>query len=1228
MQMPFAGVVPQLRHLLLLGGSLVLAACGGQSDSVPAGEFTAPVVEFQLVFSDEFNGSELDQSKWNIVEGDGCPDLCGFGNNELQVYSADNIDVSGGTLKITALDNPPGSDAPFSSARINTKDKFEFRYGRVEFSARLPSGQGMWPALWMLHADESVYGPWPAGGEIDVMEAFNPGVAGNTATQSTTHYGLPGEPFNGTSSQNDNQVPLDAAFHEYAVEWERDQLRFFVDGVHFQTQTSDEWYAYFPADEDGFYDPLGAYKIGPRDAPFDQMFYLIMNLAVGGNPVGPPEGTQFPQTLEVDYVRVYQCANANADTGRGCGTGDRTVVPLEDNDGGPLEDVPTDNPYVERLDLFTDGPEALSLTTPDGTSTNQLFVTGFTGEGAQVINDPTFADPSDDTNTVWRVAISGGVANAYLASQDLSEDPILNTGFDFSGFRTPGVGADPFGEIAFDMEIVSIDPGATILIKLDSGFPNLGEYALPATALAAPGVRKTYSVKFEQFLQNPGFVDCCGGTGVDLANVVNPFVIEVVGGAAEVLLDNIYVTNACKVIGGCGADLKSRGVSDLVVFDDEVNTAVWNRGLVAADSGTGFADYTDGTNPANKVNFAIVAAEDAARGNVIEATFNDSDAFGVFFVGSNVGVDVSTYGGGALVFDLLVTDYGTNTTGMTVKLDCFFPCTSGDRNLGVVADGEWQTITLPLATLPSLDQTSLNTGIVIFPTAPQSGGITFQVDNVRFVADTGEQPPAFGNLPLTFDDPTLTYSTVDFAGTGTALGEDPTDATNTVAITTKGDGAETFAGTVMIDPVFPEAIPFTADEQRMSVRVRAPAAGIPVLLKVETADASAFAELQVSTTVANEWEVLTWDFATAGLDPNLAYERAIIFFDFGSIGDGSVYYWENVQLGAPAAEPEAPAGLTLPITFDANGVDYPLDVFGGAASQLVADPANGDLRVAQTVKTAGAETFAGTVIGGFGSSLAAPIPFAEGATSLNVRVLTPSAGTPVLLKLENADASSTTELLVNTTVGGAFETLTWNFADAPGFSLDVDYVRVVIFFDFGSVGDGATYLFDDVRFGAGGLSLPITFDASGVTYPLDVFGGAASQVVADPADGALRVAQSVKSAGAETFAGTVIGGFGSSLSTAIPFVDGATSMSVRVQAPAAGIPVLLKLENADASSTTELLVNTTTGGAFETLTWDFSTAAGFSLDVDYVRVVILFDFGSVGDGATYLFDDVQFGAGE
>ena len=137
------------------------------------------------------------------------------------------------------------------------------------------------------------------------------------------------------------------------------------------------------------------------------------------------------------------------------------------------------------------------------------------------------------------------------------------------------------------------------------------------------------------------------------------------------------------------------GLSSLRLNQASKHTLRFNT---AADSGSGFTNYTNGSDPANKVNFSVVAADDAARGNVIEATFNDSDAFGVFFVGSSVGVDVSTYGGGGLVFDLRVTDYGTNTTGMTVKLDCFFPCTSGDRNLGVVADGEWQTITLPLAT--------------------------------------------------------------------------------------------------------------------------------------------------------------------------------------------------------------------------------------------------------------------------------------------------------------------------------------------------------------------------------------------------------------------------------------------------------------------------------------------------------------------------------------------------
>jgi len=666
-------------YLAVLAG---LSACGGVSDEVPEGNFVPPPVEWRIAFSDEFDGDALNQAKWNIAVGDGCPDLCGWGNGELQSYSPDNIQVAGGVLTLQGRQEADGS---YTSARIDTKGKLNFRYGRVEISARLPEGQGIWPAIWMLPTDETVYGPWPRGGEIDIMEAFNPGVDGNNSVQSTTHYGLPTSPANGTSSRNDLGVSPSMGFHEYALEWERDNLRFFIDGVHYQTQKASQWYAYFPADEDGYYDEFGAFKQGPRDAPFDQLFHLVMNFAIGGDPVGNPDGTTvWPQDFEIDYVRVYECANANADTGRGCGVADASVVPLQDNDGGPLENVETAQPYLERLDLYVDGPESIELNVGGETSTNTLQVNGYTSDGASVISDPMAADPDDATNTVWHVAISGGPANVYLESQDLTDDPLLDTGFNFSGNRNVGPGGDPVGEIVFDMMVNSIDVGTDLYVKLDSGYPNLGQVLIPASQIAV-GAWKTYSIKFDMLLANP--LD--GGSGVDLANVLNPFVFEVQNGAADVFIDKIRVTNACKVVGACGADLKTKGLPDLVVFDDTVNTATWTAGIGASDSGTGYADYFVGTNPTDKVNWSIIASDESERGDVIEVTFNDSPAFGVWFVKSSVPVDTNTYNSGAVVFDLKVLDYGSNTTGMTFKVDCLYPCTSGDKAWGVVSDVVW-----------------------------------------------------------------------------------------------------------------------------------------------------------------------------------------------------------------------------------------------------------------------------------------------------------------------------------------------------------------------------------------------------------------------------------------------------------------------------------------------------------------------------------------------------------
>ncbi|MEJ2604808.1 MAG: family 16 glycosylhydrolase, partial [Gammaproteobacteria bacterium] len=858
-------------------GAFGIAGCGGTESSVPGGEYTPPVVEFQVVFEDEFEGTELDLSKWNIDEGDGCPDLCGWGNNEAQVYSADNITVGGGVLTIEGRQE---ADGTFTSGRINTKGKFDFQYGRVEVRARLPEGQGTWPGIWLLHSDPDVYGPWPASGEIDIVESFNLGVDGNTATRSAMHYGLPTPPFSGTSSVFDNDVSPAMDFRTYAVEWERDRVRFFVDGEHFQTQNSENWYAYFPADDvEGFYDPFGAFKEGPVDAPFDQLFHLIINFALGGNPVGDVDPNALPQVLEIDSVRVYECVNANPGTGRGCGTGSPDVIPLEDNDGNELADVETAQPFVEELDLYVDGPESISLEALGEVYTNNLSaITPFQSDTATVINDPLFEDPEDAGNTVWRVGVAGGVANVALTGEEFTDNPLLETGFDFSGGRRGGgPGTEPVGEIAFEMEIVSITPGTELVIRLDSGFPNAGDVILPDSVLAPVGERRTYSVKFDDFLANPAFVDL-GGTGADLANVVFPFVLEVRGGDAEVLIDNVRATNACKVVGGCGVELKNKGFPDLVVYDDAVNVDPWNRGIVASDEGTGFTDYTDG-NTANKVNWAEVASDDPERGQVVEVTFNDSNVSGVWFIASAGGVDTTEYAAGAVRFDIKVLDYG-NAPGMTFKIDCFVPCTSGDKALGKVGDGDWETVTFPVSQLVSsgLDLEAVNTGIVLFPTfGQQTGGITFRVDDVRWIAEAEVQLAQI-DLPVTFDEEGVDYSLENFGGAGTELVTDPTDPENTVASTTKGEGAETFAGTVIgTGAGFANPIPFEEGATTMSVRVYSPNPGVPVLLKVENEDPYiAAAEVLANTTVANEWETLTFDFSTVGINLAETYVRAII----------------------------------------------------------------------------------------------------------------------------------------------------------------------------------------------------------------------------------------------------------------------------------------------------------------------------------------------------------------
>jgi autotransporter-associated beta strand protein len=253
----------------------------------------APANYPYLSWQDEFDGTGVETARWAFDLGTGSQfGLTGWGNNELQYYTdrTQNATVSGGMLQITARSESYGGQS-YTSARLKTLGKFSQAGGRFVMRAALPTGQGLWPAFWMLPANDA-YGGWAASGEIDIMEAKGQQpdrVAG------TIHYG--GSWPDNTQSSATRIFPSGqtiASFHTYAVEWDTTSspaLRWYVDDVLYASRSS--WWT-----------SGGAYP-----APFDQPFYLLLNLAVGGNYVGSPNGsTPFPATMQVDYVRAYTAA--------------------------------------------------------------------------------------------------------------------------------------------------------------------------------------------------------------------------------------------------------------------------------------------------------------------------------------------------------------------------------------------------------------------------------------------------------------------------------------------------------------------------------------------------------------------------------------------------------------------------------------------------------------------------------------------------------------------------------------------------------------------------------------------------------------------------------------------------------------------------------------------------------------------------------------------------------
>ena len=354
--------------------------------------------------------------------------------------------------------------------------------------------------------------------------------------------------------------------------------------------------------------------------------------------------------------------------------------------------------------------------------------------------------------------------------------------------------------------------------------------------------------------------------------------------------------------------------------------------------------------------------------------------------------------------------------------------------------------------------------------------------------------------------------------------------------------------------------------------------------------------------VGNQWNsfnIPLSDFTDQGL--SIADLHQFKFVGSGTVFIDNLYYYR------------AASGVVTSMIQDFEGTPPVFTTFGNIAdTQVVANPdptgINTSANVAQLTKTAASEVWAGTFF-----ETATPIDLASYG-KINVKTWSPIAGAIVKLKLENADSSIVYEVDVNSTVTNQWENLLYDFSSAP----TADYVRIVIFFDFGNAGDGSNYYYDDIELvNNSGSTTPLEFqDFEGAPPTFTTFGNIAdTQVVSNPNPTGINitanVAQLTKTAGSEVWAGSYF-----EVATALDFSN-YSKISVKTWSPNAGVIIKLKLENADSSIVYEVDLNNITANAWEELVYDFSGAP----TADYVRVVMFFDFDNPGDDSVYYFDE-------
>ncbi len=661
-------------------------------------------VGWQLIWQDEFDSASLDQSKWHAVV-----DCWGGGNDELQCYTdrPDNGFIEDGMLHMVAKEeehsgpkfseihpeydrNDKSKTSPFTSIKLQTKNKLSIRYGRVDIRAKVAPGQGLWSALWMLPSD-NVYGKWPASGEIDIMEALNPGIAANEV-HGTLHYGLPWpqwenkvQEFHMDASPSDN-------FHVYSIEWEADEIRWYVDSKHYQTQSSAGWYNYiWQGQEQGL-------QVANANAPFDQEFYLIMNVAVGGNWPGDPD-RDWPadRKMLVDYVRVYQCQNDLQGSpqldGKGCATIDQTVA-LNTDLGKPAS---------QQYQLYADGVETLNFTVPGGKVTNTLDATQVALADNKVVQQDV--NLSDGHGKVWDVQLNGS-SSVSLVSNASSTIPGYEKGLRFEG----GTSWSHNGEIEFDLLVKNASADSQLLVSMATDNARKGSTAIE---IPAPGKWQHVVLKVEDIL-----LSRAEGQRLELSNVVSPFILEYQGTNAHIQIDNITLECAYnsepevwQLDQSCG--ISPRKTPAKLIFEkiNEQDWTVWD-----CCAGAEFRQINDPqvTRPVVEFKFANAPT---APGFIAPGPINMSD-----------------YAGGTLEFDFKQITAPPPGSSWFLKLEA--DITAAQVALtdgGPTPNNNWQHYTFSLASQMTNADLSNIKRILVFPDWGKAEGAVMRIDNVKFV---------------------------------------------------------------------------------------------------------------------------------------------------------------------------------------------------------------------------------------------------------------------------------------------------------------------------------------------------------------------------------------------------------------------------------------------------------------------------------------------------------------